>query len=177
MTHHAVEAKTRRQVLQSLLGLVGIAGVGCQNRPQSAPAAVEQRPPKTSQPPEVPSCPICGMPVLAEESENRFEATVPNQPPVQLCSALCAVVYTDRRPEVTRLDVVDYQHRTLVPAMTAFHLYASKLDVRAAMPPLTAAFAVRADAEAIYKRHGGRILTWDELRRAIRQTDNYKTSP
>lgn len=75
------------------------------------------------------------MPVIREESENFFEATIPNQPPVLLCSAVCAVVYTDRHPEVTRLDVFDYQRRTLVPAQTAFHLYESKLEVRAAMPP------------------------------------------
>ncbi len=117
------------------------------------------------------------MPVLPDENENRFEATIPNRPPVPLCSAVCAVVYTDRHPEVTRLDVFDYQRRTLVPAMTAFHLYESRLEVRAAMPPITASFAVRDDAEAVRRKYGGRLLTWEKLKREIRRTEYYRTSP
>ncbi|WP_157850563.1 nitrous oxide reductase accessory protein NosL [Chloracidobacterium thermophilum] len=169
--------KTRRHLLQTLPVLLGLLLTGCQpGSPPSQPAAAQP----TARPdnkPSPPACPICGMPVIREESENFFEATIPNQPPVLLCSAVCAVVYTDRHPEVTRLDVFDYQRRTLVPAQTAFHLYESKLEVRAAMPPITGSFAVRDDAEAARKAHGGRVLTWTELRRAIRQTNSYKTSP
>ncbi|OYT69910.1 MAG: hypothetical protein CFK52_12650 [Chloracidobacterium sp. CP2_5A] len=177
MTRHFVTIQTRRFFLQSLLGLAGVALVGCQSEPPPGRQASSQPPLAASAPQAPPSCPICGMPVLAEESENRFEATIPNRPPVPICSAVCAVVYADRHPEMTRLDVFDYQRRALVPATTAIHLYDSKLDVRAAMPPITASFAVRADAEAARKQHGGRLLTWEELKRAIRQTSYYKTSP
>lgn len=167
----------RRQLLQALTGGLGLLLAACQSGAPTSQPVVAQPPVSPTAEPSPPSCPICGMPVLPEESENRFEATIPNQPPVPLCSALCAVVYTDRHPEVTRLDVFDYQRRTLVPAKTAFHLYESKLDVRAAMPPVVASFAVRSDAESTRKAHGGRVLTWEELRRAIRQTNEYKTAP
>ncbi len=178
MARHFLKLQTRRSFLHSLLGLTGLAVVGCQQSEPQAKRLASSQPPPSAAPPKSPSgCPICGMPVLPEESENRFEATIPNQPPVPLCSALCAVVYADRHPEMTRLDVFDYQRRTLVPATTAFHLYESKLEVRAAMPPITASFAVRADAEAARKRHGGQVLTWEELKKAIRQTNFYKTSP
>ncbi|MCS7081099.1 MAG: nitrous oxide reductase accessory protein NosL [Chloracidobacterium sp.] len=176
MTRKPLSVGGRRRFLQSLTGLIGIVCVGCQSKPPSAEQA-SGRPKSQASPPAPPSCPICGMPVLVEESENRFEATAPNRPPVHLCSAVCAVVYTDRHPEVTRLDVFDYQRRTLVPATTAFHLYESKLEVRAAMPPVTASFAVRADAEAARMKYGGRLLTWEELKRAIRRTKYYKTAP
>lgn len=166
---------SRRGFLYSLLGTVGLV-VGCGREAPPARQASGRPKPETP-PPAPPSCPVCGMPVLEQESENRFEATPPNQPPVPLCSAVCAVVYTDRHPEVVRLDVFDYQRRTLVPAMTAFHLYESRLEVRAAMPPVTASFAVRDDAEAARRKYGGRLLTWEELKRAIRRTEYYKTSP
>ncbi|MGQ9896361.1 MAG: nitrous oxide reductase accessory protein NosL [Acidobacteriota bacterium] len=170
--------QTRRQLLYVLLpSLVSSLLIGCQTGPPPSRPTAAQPPMHSAPEPAHATCPICGMPVIPEESENRFEATIPNQPPVPLCSALCAVVYTDRHPEVTRLDVFDYQHRTLVPAKTAFHLYGSKLEVQAAMPPITASFAVQSDAEAARKIHGGRVLTWEELRRIIRQTNEYKTSP
>ncbi len=178
MKHNGMTDATRRQLLRTLPGLLGLLLAGCQPGsplPNQPAVAQPTTPPDTKSSP--PACPICGMPVLREESENFFEATLPNQPPVLLCSAVCAVVYTDRHPEVTRLDVFDYQRHTLVPAQTAFHLYESKLEVRAAMPPITASFAVRDDAEAARKAHGGQVLTWEELRRAIRQTNYYKTSP
>lgn len=121
MKHNGMTDATRRQLLRTLPGLLGLLLAGCQPGsplPNQPAVAQPTTPPDTKSSP--PACPICGMPVLREESENFFEATLPNQPPVLLCSAVCAVVYTDRHPEVTRLDVFDYQRRTLVPPKRRF---------------------------------------------------------
>lgn len=89
----------------------------------------------------------------------------------------CREAYSDvYPPKAGSFTVYDYETHKLIDPEKAFHLYGSKLQIAGAMPPTVAAFGNRAAAEAAAKKNGGKVLKWDELRAAMRKTDDYKDS-
>lgn len=136
---------------------------------------VTSPPPKKVEPTKM-KCGVCGMHV-DPDSENRFEMTDGKDQKHNFCSSVCAIAYSDARPpKAGGLAVYDYDTHALIDPEKAFHLYDSKLTVAGAMPPPVAAFGTRAAADAAAKMHGGKVLKWEELRAAIRKTDDYKDS-
>ncbi len=132
-------------------------------------------PPKKVEPARM-KCGVCGMHV-DPDSENRFELTDAKENKHNFCSSVCAIAYADVYPPKTGgLTVYDYETHQMIDPEKAFHLYDSKLTVAGAMPPPVAAFGTRAAADAAAKKHGGKVLKWDELRAAIRKTEDYKDS-
>lgn len=132
-------------------------------------------PPKKAEPAPM-KCGVCGMHV-DPDSENRFEMTDGKDRNHNFCSSVCAIAYADvYPPKENGLAVYDFETHQMIAPEKAFHLYGSKLSVAGAMPPTVATFGNRAAAEAAAKKNGGKVLTWDELRAAIRKTEDYKDS-
>ncbi len=170
----------KQKTLCFLLG-AGLLGFACATPPAS-PAPGPAKPAGSTGKPagetkkEAMRCGVCGMHV-EKDSENRYELTGGDGKHRDFCSSVCAIAYSDKNPpKADSATVYDYETHQQIPAATAFHLYASKLDIAGAMPPPVASFASRPKAEDAAKKHGGKVLTWDELRTTIRKTDDYKDS-
>lgn len=157
----------------------GLFGFAC-HKPAPPPPPPATGPTSTSNKPETPKAPmkcgVCRMHV-DPDSENRFEMTDGKGQHHDFCSSVCAIAYADAYPpKAGGLTVYDYKTHKMIDPEKAFHLYGSKLEVAGAMPPQAAAFGNRATAEAAAKKNGGKVLTWEELRAAIRKTEDYKDS-
>lgn len=113
------------------------------------------------------------MPVV-EAFQNRFEGNLATEPPIHLCSGICAASYVQKNPTLEpKLKVIDFQTRGLVPAAHAFYLTGSTLTIMGAMPPTVAAFSDRKAAEQAAKKNGGKVLDWKGVLAELRQSPEF----
>jgi nitrous oxidase accessory protein len=132
-----------------LLASTVFAIAGCDKGPR--PLAVGQD-----------ACDFCRMAI----SDDRFggEIMLTTGRPRTFDAVECLVSYLDAGSDsalVRDVYVSDYENRTLIPAGSAIFLESDKLP--SPMGNLTA-FSPSADTTALLTQHGGRILTWPEVR-------------
>ncbi|HND22272.1 MAG TPA: nitrous oxide reductase accessory protein NosL [Acidobacteriota bacterium] len=159
-----------------ILGLIVWGTMACSTPPPppSPPPAPPAQAPVSKQKLEA-TCAVCGMPVV-EAFQNRFEGSLATEPPVHLCSGICAASYVQKNPTLEpHLKVIDFQTRALVPAAQAFYLTGSALTIMGAMPPTVAAFSDRTAAEQAAKKNGGKVLDWKGVLAELRKSPEFQS--
>jgi nitrous oxide reductase accessory protein NosL len=111
---------------------------------------------------ERPSCEICGM-YIDQFHDTSTRLTLKNGEVKETCGVACMlrIVNDKGGPDAfSKIEVHDWQKKTLVPAADAVYVIGSK-RIPDMMPNLIA-FATREDAEAFRAKEGGEILNFTQ---------------
>jgi nitrous oxide reductase accessory protein NosL len=116
--------------------------------------------PSLAHPAEREGCAICGM-YLDVYAKTRFEITLTDGSSRSACGMACAVRIIDaNRDRIREVRVADYRTGALIVARDAFFLEGS--DVPGVMSYTgRIAFSTRAEAADFQKKHGGKIMTFE----------------
>jgi hypothetical protein len=113
-------------------------------------------------------CLMCGMD--AAESETMFVLNLRGERKMYACCLNCADQLMDRLgDDFISMTTSDFGSQEQVEASAAYYVEGSEVIPRGSMFPFLPAFGAREDAEALVKKSGGKILTYEEALELCRE--------
>lgn len=113
-------------------------------------------------------CLMCGMD--AAESETMFVLELRGEREMYACCLNCADQLMDRLgDDFISMTISDFGSRKQVAAAAAYYVEGSEVIPRGSMFPFLPAFGAREDAEALVRKSGGRILSYEEALELCRE--------